>query len=166
MKKIHIIRHAKSSWGDVTLSDIDRPLNERGKRDAPIMARVVSEAGCSFEHVFCSPAVRAQSTIELISEALPKSEIEWRVDGALYTFDSPDLLEWFRLLDNALDEITMVGHNPAVTDTCNHLSGDMIANVPTCGYVQLVARQECRWEDIHAGAFELATFLRPKDFRS
>lgn len=64
MKRLHLIRHAKSSWSSGSLADIDRPLNQRGLKSCVLMAPQIVKAGCSFEHVFCSPAVRAQSTLE------------------------------------------------------------------------------------------------------
>ncbi|MEL6556492.1 MAG: histidine phosphatase family protein, partial [Cyanobacteria bacterium J06621_11] len=64
MKKLHFIRHAKSSWRNAYLADIDRPLNERGVRSCQVMAAQIVKAGCPLDNIFCSPAVRAQSTIE------------------------------------------------------------------------------------------------------
>ncbi|MFW5439935.1 MAG: SixA phosphatase family protein, partial [Methylophilaceae bacterium] len=103
MKKIHLLRHAKSDWENKTHADIDRPINERGVRTAIFMASQLQNAGYAFVHVYCSPAVRAQSTIELISEHLLEIDFQWQVDNALYTFDSHRLHEWFRLLDESID---------------------------------------------------------------
>ena len=162
MKTIHLIRHAKSSWDDDALADIDRPLSKRGIRTCRFMAGHIRDAGCGFDNVFCSPAVRAQMTIELIKGALPDIDIQWQTDEDLYTFDCSDLLTWCRALDDGISEVTIVGHNPASTDFCNRLSKADINNVPTCGYVQLTAREDCRWQDISEMDFELITFLKPK----
>jgi phosphohistidine phosphatase len=163
MKKIHLLRHAKSDWGDASLADIDRPLNERGIRTALFMASHLVDAGCPFVHAFCSPAVRAQSTIQLISERLPKINFQWQVDEALYTFDNSRLHEWFQLLDESISELLIIGHNPALTIFCNDLSNSDIEYIPTCGYVQLTARKKCTWQNISETPFELTTFLRPKE---
>lgn len=162
MKKIHIIRHAKSSWDHPSLADIDRPLNKRGISTCCFMAPHIAAAGCCFENTFCSPAARAQSTIELISEHLPGTDINWQTDERLYTFDSNDLITWLRSVDESLSEILIIGHNPALTDVCNDLSDSYIDNIPTCGYVQLVAGEDCYWPEISETAFQLSTFLRPK----
>jgi phosphohistidine phosphatase len=162
MKTIHLIRHAKSSWDDDTLADIDRPLNKRGIRTAKFMAAHIRDAGCGFDNVFCSSATRAQMTIDLIKGALPDLDFAWRVDEDLYTFDWGDLLDWCLALDDAITEITIVGHNPAATDFSNRLSNADINNVPTCGYAQLTAREDCRWQEISEMDFELTTFLKPK----
>ena len=162
MKKIHLIRHAKSSWDNDSLADIDRPLNKRGIRACHFMARHIYNAGCSFDNVFCSPAVRAQSTIELISSNLPDLNIQWKIDRQLYTFDSEDLFKWFKLLDESIQELLIIGHNPALTDFCNKLSNSNIKNIPTCGYVQLATQENFRWQEIPEVSFDLLTFLRPK----
>jgi len=163
MKKIHLLRHAKSDWDNKALADIDRPLDERGVRTAIFMASILNNAGCPFVNVFCSPAVRAQSTVELISEHLLEIDFQWQVDNDLYTFNSSRLHEWFRQLDEATSECLIIGHNPALTFFCNQLSNSSIKNIPTCGYAQLTASRECIWQDVSETHFELTSFLRPKD---
>ena len=162
MKKIHLIRHAKSSWDTPSLADIDRPLNARGVSTCLFMAQHIYEAGCCFDNVYCSPAIRAQSTIELISDCLTETDIEWQTDNDLYTFDSNKLFTWFRSADESVSEILIIGHNPALTDFCNELSNSHLDNLPTCGYVQLTADKNSRWQDISDGCFQLTTFLKPK----
>lgn len=162
MKKIHLIRHAKSSWEDESLADIDRPLNERGIRTCRFMAQHIYNAGCHFDNVFCSPAVRARSTLELINRYITEMNIQWQIEEELYTYDSDDLLKWCRSVDESISEFLIVGHNPALTDLCNELSNSDIKNIPTCGYVQLVVRKDCRWREISEVSVELTTFLRPK----
>lgn len=162
MKKIHLIRHAKSSWEDDSLLDIDRPLNKRGICTCEFMAPEIVNAGCRFINVFCSPAVRARSTIELIGQHLSEIEVQWQIDEALYTFNSANLHRWCRSLDESISEIVLVGHNPAFTNFCNELSNSGIHNIPTCGYSQLVAKNECVWQKISETPFELTEFLKPK----
>lgn len=163
MKKLHLIRHAKSSWSDGSLGDIERPLNPRGMNACELMAKLIWEAGCRFEHVFCSVAVRAQSTIENISYQLAERELTWQVDPALYTFEYSDLLAWCQQLDDALSAVVIVGHNAAITDFCNKIAKQTIDNVPTCGYVQLILNIDT-WKELSAGAGELRSFLKPKMF--
>ena len=163
MRKIHLLRHAKSSWADESLADIDRPLNKRGIRTCRFMAQHIYDAGCCFDRVFCSPAVRAQSTIELISRCLPDVDVRWQITEDLYGADSEDLRAWCRSLDESIAEFLIIGHNPTLTDFCNDLSGRCIENIPTCGYVQLTASKGCQWQEITDASFELTTFLRPKE---
>lgn len=163
MKKIHLLRHAKSDWGDASLADINRPLNARGVRTAQLMALKLHEAGCHFVNIFCSPAVRAQSTICLINEQLPEVALKWKTDEALYTFDSNCLREWFQSLDESISEVLVVGHNPGLTNFCNALSHGDIQNIPTCGYVKLIASNPCTWPEISKTTFIVDTFLKPKE---
>ena len=162
MNKIHLIRHAKSSWENAFLADIDRPLNERGIWACELMATHLQDAGLDFSNTFCSPAVRAQSTIALINQHLPEIAIEWKTDKALYCFDSRDLLKWCRTIDESLSEVLIIGHNPALTDLCNELSSSDVKNIPTCGYVQLNAKSACKWQNITVNSFELTRFITPK----
>ena len=163
MKKIHLIRHAKSSWKDDSLTDIARPLNKRGKKTCRFMAQHIADAGCCFEHIFCSPAVRAQSTIERINKSLNLDVcLQWQTAEQLYTFDSEFLFDWCKTLDNTITEPLIIGHNPALTDFCNELSNSTIKNIPTCGYVQLTVKKNCSWRKLTEGAAELSVFLRPK----
>jgi len=145
MKKIHLIRHAKSSWENESLADIDRPLNERGINTCFFMAQHIYGAGCCFDNVFCSPAIRAQSTIELISRCITERNVHWQIDEELYNFDSENLHKWCRSVDESISELLIIGHNPALIDFCNELSNSNIKNIPTCGYVQLTSRKDCHW---------------------
>jgi phosphohistidine phosphatase len=165
MKTLHMLRHAKSSWDDPTLADVDRPLNGRGLKACSTMAGAMVESGCEFHNIFCSPAKRARSTIENIAAQLTGSDIRWQIDRDLYTFSAQDLLHWCHQLDDDLDQVMLVGHNPAITDFCNRLnrSGDYVANVPTCGYVRL--QIEGVWSELGDNAASLELLLTPKMLR-
>lgn len=161
MKVLHLIRHAKSSWDNPDWGDIERPLNVRGRKSCQIMAPEINRY-CDFRRVFCSPAVRARSTLEHLSEALPEPLV-WHIDEALYTFSGRDLLDWCRELDDELEEVTVVGHNPALTDLCNEIGDQPIENMPTCGYVKL--QTVCRhWRELSPGSAQVSAFLYPKKF--
>lgn len=160
MKTIHLIRHAKSSWDHPDLSDVDRPLNKRGARACRMMAKPIWESGCWFEHVFCSSARRTRMTMEGIAESLAGQKITWQVEEALYTFDWGGQLTFIHQLDDSLDEVVLVGHNPATTDFCNLMTGEAIRNIPTCGYVQLRFKLD-DWIDVAPCSGKLKTFLTP-----
>ena len=187
MKRLHLIRHAKSSWNDSSLADIDRPLNQRGIDSCALMAAHMVKAGCSFEHVFCSPAMRAQSTIENIAHVLSGGagwddtatdtrhgsalapgetrKISWTTDPALYTFSMKDLLAWCRQLDDALSEVVVVGHNAAMTDFFNTVSDQLLDNLPTCGYAQILVNAG-EWQSLAPGTGEVLSLLTPKMFNT
>ncbi|MFW5450630.1 MAG: SixA phosphatase family protein [Methylophagaceae bacterium] len=163
MKKLHLLRHAKSSWTARSLADSDRPLNQRGVKSCSIMATQIMNAGCHFDHVFCSTAVRAQSTIEHIEQQLTDHNFGWQLDDALYTFDYQVLLQWCRELDDSLSEVVIIGHNPALTDFCNLVGDCAIDNLATCSYVQLAFHRDS-WQELSAGSADMVSFLMPKMF--
>lgn len=164
MKTLHLIRHAKSSNGGAAVSDIDRPLNNRGKRSCQIMAQHIVDAGCDFDNVFCSTAKRAQMTIMGINQALEDKDIKWSLDDDLYTFDSQAILQWCQRLDDSLNNVVVVGHNPALTEFCNYVGDRYIENMPTCGYVQLSIHSGC-WRDLGVKSGKLVNFLVPPMFK-
>ena len=166
MKTIHLIRHAKSSWKDASLADIDRPLNKRGKKSCKVMAPAILSEGCKFENVFCSPANRALETIERISDQIPDLDIKWQMDESLYTFDSDELFLWCTYLPERFKEIVLIGHNPAFTDFCNELCGENIINIPTCAYVRMESVKTLKWKDINTLQFQLSCFIKPKALSS
>lgn len=165
MKTVHIIRHAKSSWEYPHLADIDRPLNERGISACQIMANAILESPCAFSNVYTSPAVRAQSTIGLIAQALQPKDIHWLTDDALYCFDYFSIMQWLSDLPEDFEEVVIVGHNPALTDLVNNLSGEQLENIPTCGYVQLTSEGCLTWADIQDNTFIMQVFLTPKKLK-
>jgi len=164
MKTIHLIRHAKSSWEDSNLTDVNRPLAQRGINDCKIMASHLIEAGWNHRNIYCSQAQRAQLTIQGVADALPKLSIDWQIDSALYTFSSVVLIDWFKALDDDINQVTIVGHNPALTDLINQISGAELANLPTCGYLQLQSKIHA-WQDINTAKFHSVQFLKPKMFK-
>lgn len=166
LKKIHLIRHAKSSWANEGIADIDRPLNEVGVASCALMAAHLDAAGCCFDNVFCSPATRAQATISLIANNLPDKNIVWETEDELYSFDSASIIGFIKNLDESVSEVLVIGHNPALTDFCNAVSDSKIKNIPTCGYVQLATDQDCLWRHITANSFELIDFIKPKALKS
>jgi len=102
-------------------------------------------------------------TIEGISHSLPEIELAWKLDEALYTFSSQDVFDWCLEIDDALDEVVIVGHNPAFTGLINSLGDPYIENLPTCGYAQLTFPQNS-WSEITSGSGKTMSLLRPKMF--
>ncbi|MDA0349679.1 MAG: histidine phosphatase family protein [Verrucomicrobia bacterium] len=163
MKIIHLIRHAKSGWDNANLSDKERTISAKGDQSCKLMAERIVEAGCKFDRVFCSTATRAQMTIQALKNALNNHEIEWTSEEALYTFDHYDLLEWCMNLPDTLNELVVVGHNPAITEFTNRMSDRYFDNIPTCGYVQLVFPQAA-WRDLLNASAKCTFILTPKQF--
>lgn len=164
MKTVHLIRHAKSSWKHPELSDVQRPLNKRGRKACGIMAPRIVEAGCPLQNVFCSVATRAQLTIQGIADALTDQEVSWTSENQLYTFSSGDLLHFCQGLDDTLDNVVLVGHNPAMTGFTNGMGDHYIDNLPTCGYVQIEFPADT-WRELAPESGSTKAILTPKMFR-
>ncbi len=162
MKTLCIIRHAKSSWDDAGLSDFERPLNERGKNDAPRMGKRLKERGLKPELIVSSPAKRAHSTSKRIARELQYAEKNILPEKRLYHADSETILEVIRNLDNRYKTVMVFGHNPGLTDFVNDVLHADLPNLPTCGVV--AARfQTDSWEKADAGNCRLWFVDFPKN---
>ena len=136
-KELFLVRHAKSSWDDPTISDHDRPLNERGFRNTLEMGRRLSDRGLSPDALISSTALRARTTAEIMAGSInfPKDQIVF--DRALYHASATELQEYFGGLDDSHFSVMLFGHNPGMTSLVSHLFGLPIDNLPTCGVVHL-----------------------------
>ena len=145
-KELFLVRHAKSSWDDPTISDHERPLNERGYRNAPEMGRRLSDRGVSPHALISSTALRARTTAEIMAGSLnyPKDQIVF--DRALYHASATELQEYIGGLDARHFSVMLFGHNPGMTSLVSHLFGLPIDNLPTCGVVHLQFSAES-WAD-------------------
>lgn len=164
MKTLYVIRHAKSSWEDESLSDFDRPLNERGKRDAPVMGKRLRDRGVVPHLLLSSPAKRAFSTAKRIAKALgyPKDKI--KTDRRLYHADSEMIVSVLRNIKNKHDVVFMFGHNPGLTDFVNLMMKEraFIDNVPTCGIVAFEFTIE-DWKELTRKTGKMLFFDYPKN---
>jgi phosphohistidine phosphatase len=137
MKVLTLIRHAKSSWDDPTLPDMERPLNGRRKHDAPMMGKRLAKRGVSADLVVSSPAVRALTTTEIIAKELDYPRKAIVVDDRLYGAGAEALLAVIREQDDALKRVMVCGHNPELDELAERLSQGEIAHMPTCAIVEL-----------------------------
>ncbi|HHO48006.1 MAG TPA: histidine phosphatase family protein [Desulfobacteraceae bacterium] len=161
MKRLVLCRHAKSSWKDSSLADIDRPLNGRGKRNAPEMGRRLLARGIKPDLIVSSPARRAYATAAYLAEELGVPEREIRVVEAIYDAYPMKLLEIIRTIDAGHDQVLMVGHNPETTILANLLGRLRLENVPTCGIVALDFGVRS-WEEIEEARGALVFFDSPR----
>lgn len=163
MKTLHLMRHAKSSWQAPELSDHERELNDRGRKDAPRMGRALAKI-LTAEPVHCSSAVRARQTLAGLCDGWPAMSAQAHdVDEALYTFDYQELLSWLQSHRGESESCFLIGHNPALTDLCNQLVGRLaIDNLPTAGYLQLEIPVDS-WGDVSVGIATLIEWQFPRD---
>jgi len=149
MKKLIIIRHAKSSW-DAPLSDIDRPLTQKGIKDAHVVAEKCKKYLPSKFVIWSSTAKRASETAQIFAQTIlyPLENIVYRED--LYTFELHKLENVIKSCSNDFENVILFGHNEAITNFVNKF-GDIIVNkVPTAGFVSIEFDSD-RWENINRG---------------
>ena len=133
-KRLLVIRHAKSSWDIGTLNDFERPLNERGKRDAPAMANRLKEKNILIDAFVASPAKRAKKTAEYFIEAYGRSKEDILFISKLYHAPAEVFFEVAGSLPEHFNTVALFSHNPGITDFVNQLTGNLrLDNMPTCG---------------------------------
>lgn len=163
MKHLTLVRHAKSSWKDERLADIDRPLAGRGKRDAPAMGARLAGRGLHPTLILSSPAERAQATAELLADSLgyPREGIE--IEPDLYLADSSTLARVTARLDDDCNDVLLIAHNPGLTDFANRVLPSLaLDNLPTAGIVAIDFAGS-RWAELEHGGTTLNFCDYPKN---
>lgn len=164
MKNLVIIRHAKSSWDDPALADLERPLNTRGKRDAPIMGQVLRDRAPPPDLIIGSPAKRARKTARLIAAAVGYPEERITIDRHLYMQGVTALLNAISGLPEPAHTVFLVGHNPDLTTLVSTLTEEDIGTLPTCGVASVEFAVET-WAAAGPGVGRLMFFDYPKRHR-
>jgi phosphohistidine phosphatase len=160
MKTLLLLRHAKSSWDDPLLRDFERPLAERGKRDAPRMGKALSERGPLPDFVLCSTAKRARSTMKRFVKAAGIT-VEPQMEEGIYEASSPSLMKIVRSLPPTSAVALMVGHNPGFEDLVTRLAV-AFDRMPTAALACVEIDVEA-WEDVEDGKGKLVWLLTPKE---
>lgn len=163
MKTIFLIRHAKSSWEDYSLKDIERPLNTRGKRDAPFMSKVFQAKEGIPELLISSPALRAKTTAYIFAEQLGIPQSEVRIVKEIYEAYTTEILYIIKEIENDYNTIVLFGHNPSITDVANIFGDQYVPNVPTCGIIKISSSAES-WADFDKTNAKLSAFHFPKQY--
>lgn len=161
MKRVFLIRHAKSSWSNPGLSDFDRPLNNRGYSDAPLMANKLAEKVGKIDLFLSSTALRAKETTE---QFVANNEIEYdklSFEDRLYHASSQQILQYIAGTKNRYHSLAIIGHNPGLTDLANEFSNVTIDNLPTTGIFAVEFDIE-KWENILKTSGGLLFFDYPK----
>jgi phosphohistidine phosphatase len=162
MKRLILSRHAKSSWNHPELRDIDRPLNKRGLKAAPIMGGVLRERSLIPEAIFASPSLRTRMTSELLAKelAFPFDQVEF-IDS-FYGASPGSIVQFTQKLDDQLSTVMLVGHNPTWTDLCHRLTGKHLDNLPTSG-ILVINFDINHWSDL-SDLGTTSALLIPRDF--
>jgi phosphohistidine phosphatase len=162
MKKLLIIRHSKSSWKDPSKEDYDRPLNKRGKRDAPFMGRLLNNNGLFPDKIVSSGAKRARKTAKIIKEQLVfEKDIEFNDD--IYYKDEEDIVSLIKQTSDDVETLYLIGHNPMLNFLAYHFV-DFVENIPTTGIVS-VEFDVTSWSDISPSNATLDRFEYPKKYK-
>ena len=161
MKRLYLIRHAKSSWKNPDLPDLDRPLNKRGERDAPFMGKRLKKSKIRPDLIISSPAKRALKTARIIAKEIgyPKDKI--MIKDSLYASSVSTIVNIIQYLDESIAEAMLVGHNPDFTSLANYLTNYGVDNIPTCG-IFCVDFDIKLWKEVDQGKGILNFFDYPK----
>ena len=160
MKSVILIRHAKSSW-DFDVKDVDRPLNHRGKKDAPQMAQRLLERKIEVDAFISSPATRAFTTATFFAEAYKKKQKSVLTIPALYEAGVNNFFDTIAQLDNDFKTVAIFSHNPGITAFANSLCSVSIDDMPTCAMFAIKTDIK-KWSDFFEAKKEFWFFDYPK----
>ena len=160
-KRLILIRHAKSDWGNPSLRDFDRPLNKRGHAAAPEMAQRMVNQNIYPDLIVSSPALRALTTAKYFAKEWEVEVNNIETDKTIYEAGVKNLLNVVNQFDNQYATIALFGHNPGLTDFANYLSDVNIYNMPTCSIVMLEFPFE-EWNVVSSSTAKVLLFDYPK----
>ena len=160
MKELFIIRHAKSSWAEPMQADFDRPLNERGKKDAPFMAEELRKRNIPIDLLLTSDAKRATATCHCFSNEFPQAKI--LIEPKLYQASSKNFYEVVQNIDDQYSHVAIFSHNTGLTDFVNDPCNVHVDIVPTCGIYAIKIAID-NWKDFKKGKRAFWFFDYPKN---
>ena len=159
--KLILVRHAKSSWKDSNLTDYERPLNRRGKHNAPLMGKRIKGYSLDIKEFISSPAERAKLTTQLIVKEISRKKETIKYEDSLYLGSINDFRN---TLDKTTGDVILVlGHNPGIHSFCYWLCSEPKENFPTCG-VALLEIPSHNWRNLQSNSGKLISFEYPKMF--
>jgi phosphohistidine phosphatase len=165
MKTLYLVRHAKSSWKYPNLDDFERPLNKRGRKNAPFMGRILKKLKVAPDLIMSSPANRAAMTARIIAAKINYPLEKIRYSEAIYEFSEDALIHVIKQIDDGVNKAMVVGHNPATNGLANYIADQPVSNIPTCG-VFCVELDISSWAKISEHCGKLKFFDFPKKHTS
>ena len=161
MKTLYIIRHGKSSWDFPNLPDHERPLINRGVNKTKKVIAELIKHGASVDLIVSSPAKRAHETAKLIAAGLNYPIDNIQVIPELYNADTDNLLDMISAVDDTIDSVMIIGHNPTLTQFSNMFLDEMIDCLPTSGTV-CIAFETKNWTEIISASHKTGFIIFPK----
>ncbi|MEN5386513.1 histidine phosphatase family protein [Aliarcobacter skirrowii] len=162
MRELILIRHAKSDWSNPLLDDFERPLNKRGEKNAPFMAKILKKEIQKPDLIISSPSFRTKLTLEyFLKEFEYKGEVIF--EKSIYEAPFENLLKVIKNIDNKYKTIFLIGHNPGLNDLANFLLGSFEDNIPTSGVLKIDFDTNS-WKNISKDNSKLIFFKYPKMF--
>lgn len=164
MKRLTLVRHAKSDWKNSALKDFDRPLSRRGLKEAPGMGELLAEQKVHVDLMITSPAVRALETARIFAEALDYPLRRLKTADRLYLARPADILEVVRAVGSRVHHLMLFGHNPGLSEFAQELTGDaQLGELPTCA-VYTMEFAISGWTDARYGEALNASLTQPRNF--
>ncbi len=164
MKTLYLLRHAKSSWDNPELDDFERPLNKRGHNDAPLIGNLLEKLNISPDLIISSPAIRASMTARIIADAIKYPLDRIRYDENIYEAGEMDLLEVIYTVDDTVDKLMLVGHNPSFTYLSHYLAKHHAQNISTCGLFA-AELNITSWTKVKKNCGKLSLYEYPKKYK-
>ena len=161
MKTLLLVRHAKSSWNDSSLPDFERPLNERGRHDAPEMAKRIKNKSIDIDLFVSSPAKRAKKTAELFMEKLGANKKNLVLIDELYEASVDNFYDVIAGMKDKHDVIALFSHNPGMTNFIDSLQLTPVTEMPTCG-IYAITIVTNTWADFKNSKKKFLFFDYPK----
>lgn len=162
MRNLYLVRHSKSSWKNLSLNDFDRPLNKKGKKDALLMGDYLTMKKVDIDLIISSPAKRTLETLNLLAEKISFNE-RVQFEQLLYEANLKKIFSVIRNIDEQIQNVMLIGHNPALTILANYLLKENIDNIPTSGIVAI--KFALTWKDISENCGTLLFFEYPKKLK-
>ena len=161
MKKLTLIRHAKSSW-EFNVIDHERPLNKRGLNDASLVSNYLKKENLEVDTLICSDAVRTKTTADIFISELNIDLDIVSYSHDLYDFEGSLLTKEIKSCNHSINNLMVFGHNHAITSFVNSFGNQYIENVPTCG-VTIIEFDIDDWNELNQGATVKTIF--PRDLK-
>lgn len=162
MRRLSLVRHAKSSWNAPELSDFERPLNPRGRREAPAMAQRLKQLEQTPDLLLTSPALRAITTARVFAQELGIAAESVQLSSRIYEAERDTLVELVRGFDPAVQHALLFGHNPGFSELAGWLARCPFQEMPTCAIVMLALPIDT-WAELRRDGGQLIHYLYPKD---